>query len=193
MVRVRPTVANDVLAEFTQGLANGVINVEIEDVVVLPAVPLGKERNLLRDGGKQTDDDTHGNLLHRVAELSDQDRVIGRTVMNVELHLFPDTEQDQCKHEDGRPMFELLASVHALVERRQFVQNVFVESSPQARHGLLDGVVDDEWRGNLSVILGIPLVDSAGNLHVKVFRVDQCDLQGEVVCDDELESFANDG
>lgn len=63
------TVAVYVLANFGQSNTHGVVGIELR--VVLLAVPLTQSWQLLRDGGEEADDDTHGRGLHVGAEFVD--------------------------------------------------------------------------------------------------------------------------
>lgn len=63
------TVAVYVLANFGQSNTHCVVGIELR--VVLLAVPLTQSWQLLRDGGEEADDDTHGRGLHVGAEFVD--------------------------------------------------------------------------------------------------------------------------
>ena len=58
------TVFGDVRADLGHGVTDGWIGVE--ELVVLAGIPLGKRRQLLRDGREETDDDADGSGLHVV-------------------------------------------------------------------------------------------------------------------------------
>ena len=78
-------------------------------------LPLSESRQLLGDGMEETDDDTDGSGLHIVAELVDGSGV-WNTVTRIELHLFPDSQENGGEHEDRGPVLEPITTVHAGVQ-----------------------------------------------------------------------------
>ena len=57
-----PTVAVDMVADLSQGIAHGPVGVELG--MMLLTIPFSQRRKLLRNGGKETNDDSHGRGLH---------------------------------------------------------------------------------------------------------------------------------
>src|SRR5689334_20863872 len=85
------TMLDDMLPHLGHGLAHS--RVVVEQLAMPPSIPLGKSRQLLRDGVEQPHNDTNRHRLHIIAELLDGDGV-GHAVVAVKLDLLPDGEQD---------------------------------------------------------------------------------------------------
>lgn len=63
------TIAVYVLANFGQSSTHCVVGIELREVLL--TVPLTQSGQLLRNGGEEADDDTHGRGLHVDAEFFD--------------------------------------------------------------------------------------------------------------------------
>lgn len=179
----------DVLPDFGHGLAH--CNVVVEQLTVARAVPVGKGRQLLGDGVEQSGDDANRGRLHVAAELLDCDGVRD-SVVAVKLHLFPDGEQDTGEHEDGRPVLEAVATVDTGVQSRELLQNVLLKLTPHLGHGALDLEVDQDGCDILAIVLGVFVVDLTLHHVLGALLLNQRNVHGQVVCQDELESLADD-
>ena len=73
-------------------------------------IPFQERGELLRDGLEEANDNTDWSSLHVVAEFLD-DSIVWYTVVAVELHTFPDAQQNRGENEDSRPILELVATV----------------------------------------------------------------------------------
>ena len=102
----------DMFSHFSHGLTDG--DVVVEKLTVSSGLPFSEGRKLLGDGVEETDNDTNWGGLHVVAELV-YGGLVGDTVMAVELHLFPDGEENGGDHEDRRPILQSVSAVDARV------------------------------------------------------------------------------
>lgn len=98
----------DVVLHFGQCVTDGIVRAE--QVVMLVSVPFHETGELLADGLEKSDNDADRCAFHVIAKLVDS-RLVGGTVVSVELHLFPHGKEDGRQHEDCWPVLELLATV----------------------------------------------------------------------------------
>lgn len=101
------------ILHFRHGITDR--HVVVEELSMAPGIPFGERGELLRDSVEEANDDSNWCGFHVIAELVDRG-LVGHAVMAIELHLFPDSQQDGGEHEDRGPVLESVAAVHAGVE-----------------------------------------------------------------------------
>jgi len=103
------TVSRYVIPDFTHCIAY--IRVRVEKVVMFRSIPFGESGELLRDSLEEANNDTNRGRFHVRTELVNSS-AIWYPIVTVELHLFPDSEQDGGEYENSRPILELITTVH---------------------------------------------------------------------------------
>lgn len=111
--------------------------------------------------------------------------------MAVKLHLFPHCEKNGRQDEDGRPVLQLVTTVNAGVESRQFLQDVLLELTPHVRHGALDLEVDHDRSHRLALELGALVLDLSNKSLLLTDTLDHGHVKGQVVRQNELKSLAD--
>jgi len=169
------------ILHFRHGITDS--DIVVEELTMSSCIPFSERGKLLGDGVEETNDDTDWGSFHVVAELVNSSR-IGNTVVAIELHLFPDSKEDGGKHEDRGPVFEPVTTVHAGVKRRQFFEDLLLQLAPHIGQSTLDLEVDHHWCNDLSVELGVFILNQAihGVLISSLFY--HRDVKGQVVCKD---------
>lgn len=111
--------------------------------------------------------------------------------MGVELHFFPDRQQNAGQDEDGGPVLEPVTTVNTRVETRELLQDILLQFTPHVGHGALDLEVNHDWSHDLAVELGRARINLAQELIFLAQTLNHGDMQGQIVGDDELESLAD--
>src|SRR5688572_29633361 len=141
---------------------------------------------------EKADDNTDRGCLHVIAELIDSG-LVGDTVVAIKLNLLPNGEQDGSEHEDSWPVLHLLSAIDAGVERRELLQDVLLKFAPHVGKSTLDLVIDHDRGHSATVELGILVVNDAIDVRLGALVLNHCDVDSQVVRQDELEGLADNG
>jgi len=180
---------DNMILHFRHGITDS--DVVVEELTMSSCIPFGERGKLLGDGVEETNNDTNWSGFHVIAELINSSR-IRNAVVAIKLHFFPDSKEDGGKHEDRGPVLEPVTTVHAGVKRRQFLENLLLQFAPHIGQSTLDLEVDHHGGNDLSVELGVFVLNQAIHRMFISSLFHHRDVEGQVVGKDELQCFTDD-
>lgn len=161
-------------------------------MVVLPRVPFLQTGQLGGDGLEEANNHTDRRGLHVFAKLVDS-ALVRYAVVAVELHLFPDGQENGGKHENCRPILQLVARVHRAVQAGKLLKDVLLQLTPHISKSALDLEVDHDRSDSLSKELGAIVVDLADELFFFGQTLHHGDVECQVVRQHQLQSLSDRG